>query len=102
MPFGGNSELTDTLVNAHHCIFLRQRQFGSYLLKGKALTIKAEFFDILGQQSNISRWVSEFSRSDTRTNDIYQYGLFSLIYRFSIIGGKNTMGTSDERKEQRW
>lgn len=71
-------------------------------LKGKALTIKAEFFDILGQQSNISRWVSEFSRSDTRTNDIYQYGLFSLIYRFSIIGGKNTMGTSDERKEQRW
>jgi hypothetical protein len=71
-------------------------------LKGKALTIKAEFFDILGQQSNISRWVSEFSRSDTRTNDIYQYGLFSLIYRFSIIGGKNTMGTSEERKEQRW
>lgn len=71
-------------------------------LKGKALTLKAEFFDILGQQSTINRWVSEFSRSDSRTNDIYQYGMFSVIYRFSVIGGKNTMGTSDERREGRW
>ena len=71
-------------------------------LKGKALTIKGEFFDILGQQSNINRRVTEFSRSDNRTNDIYQYGLFSIIYRFSIIAGKNTMGTSEERKENRW
>ncbi|MBO7068337.1 MAG: outer membrane beta-barrel protein [Bacteroidaceae bacterium] len=71
-------------------------------LKGKALTIKGEFFDILGQQSTISRSVSEFGRSDNRTNDIYQYGMLSVIYRFSIIAGKNTMGTKEERKEQRW
>lgn len=71
-------------------------------LKGKALTVKGEFFDILGQQSTINRWVSAFGRSDNRTNDIYQYGMLSLIYRFSIIAGKNTMGTSDEKAERRW
>ena len=71
-------------------------------LKGNALTIRGEFFDILGQQSTISRTVSEFGRSDNRTNDIYQYGMLSVIYRFSIIGGKNTVGTNDERREQRW
>lgn len=71
-------------------------------LKGKALTIKGEFFDILGQQSTINRWVDAFSRSDNRSNDIYQYGMLSLIYRFSIMGGKNTIGTADERTERRW
>ncbi len=66
--------------------------------KGKALTIKAEVFDILGQQTNISRSVSAFSRNDSRNNSIYQYAMFSLIYRFSIFAGKNTMGTDQERK----
>lgn len=68
-------------------------------LQGKALTIKAEMFDILHQQTNISRAVDAFSRRDSRTNAIYQYGLISLIYRFSVYGGKNTMGTDKERKD---
>lgn len=67
-------------------------------LQGKALTIKAEMFDILGQQTNISRTVNAFSRNDSRTNTIYQYAMFSLIYRFSVFGGKNTMGTKEEKK----
>lgn len=29
----------------------------------------------------------------------YQYAMFSVIYRFSIFGGQNTMGTDKERKE---
>lgn len=70
-------------------------------LKGNALTIKAEVFDILKQQSNISRTVSAFMRSDSRTNAIYQYGMLSVIYRFSVFAGKNTMGTDNERREQR-
>lgn len=70
-------------------------------LKGNALTIKAEVFDILKQQSNISRTVSAFMRSDSRTNAIYQYGMLSVIYRFSVFAGRNTMGTDNERREQR-
>ena len=66
-------------------------------LKGKALTIKAEVFDILGQQTNITRTVNAFSRSDSRSNTIYQYGMVTAIFRFSIFAGKNTMGTDQEK-----
>lgn len=54
-----------------------------------SLTLKAEVFDILGQQTNISRSVNAFNRSDSRNNAIYQYGMISLIYRFNFFGGKN-------------
>lgn len=70
-------------------------------LKGKALTLKAEVFDILGQQTNISRTVNALTRTDSRNNAIYQYAMFSAIFRFSIFAGKNTMGTDQERKEER-
>ncbi|MCR4919031.1 MAG: outer membrane beta-barrel protein [Prevotella sp.] len=73
--------------------------------KGNALTVKAEVFDLLGQQTNISRSVTAFMRSDSMNNAIYQYGLLSLIYRFSVFAGKNTMGTDQERREdwrRRW
>lgn len=70
-------------------------------LKGKALTLKAEVFDILGQQTNITRTVNAFTRTDSRNNAIYQYAMFSAIFRFSIFAGKNTMGTDQERKEER-
>ena len=68
-------------------------------LKGNALTIKGEVYDILGQKTNVSRNISADSFRDSRTNGIYQYGLVSLIYRFSVFAGKNTMGTKDERRE---
>ncbi|MCR5362933.1 MAG: outer membrane beta-barrel protein [Bacteroidales bacterium] len=68
-------------------------------LKGNALTIKGEVYDILGQKTNVSRNISADSFRDSRTNGIYQYGLVSLIYRFSVFAGKNTMGTKDERRD---
>lgn len=34
----------------------------------------------------------------SRNNTIYQYAMISAIYRFSIYGGQNTMGTDKERK----
>ncbi|MBQ0022219.1 MAG: outer membrane beta-barrel protein [Prevotellaceae bacterium] len=70
-------------------------------MKGKALTAKFEVFDILGQQTNISRTVNAFQRSDSLSNTIYQYGMFCLIYRFSVFAGKNTMGTDQEKREWR-
>lgn len=54
-----------------------------------ALTLKAEVFDILGQQTNITRTVNAFMRSDSRNNGIYQYGMLSLTYRFNLFGGKD-------------
>lgn len=67
-------------------------------LKGNALTVKGEIYDILGQQTNITHGVSASSIGDSFTNGIFQYGLVSLIYRFSVFAGRNTMGTAQERR----
>lgn len=72
-------------------------QISQSFLQGKALTLSLSFSDILGQQSNLSRNISALMRSDSRSNAIYQYAMLRAIYRFSIFGGKNAMGTENER-----
>ncbi len=72
-------------------------QISHSFLQGKALTVMLEVNDILGQQTNISRNISALMRSDSRYNAIYQYGMLRVVYKFSIFGGKNVMGTDDER-----
>ena len=72
-------------------------QLSHSFLQGKALTVMLEVNDILGQQTNISRNITALMRSDSRYNAIYQYGMLRVVYKFSIFGGKNVMGTDDER-----
>ena len=72
-------------------------QISHSFLQGKALTVMLEVNDILGQQTNISRNITALMRSDSRYNAIYQYGMLRVVYKFSIFGGKNVMGTDDER-----
>ncbi len=67
-------------------------------LKGRALTIKGEVFDILGQRTCVNRTASASTISETFSNGVYQYGLLTVIYRFSVFAGHNAMGTKDERK----
>jgi len=61
-------------------------QIGYSFLKGKALTITAQWNDILGNQSAISRVISANSASDSRSNSIYSYGMIHVIYRLNIFG----------------
>lgn len=61
-------------------------QIGYSFLKGKALTITAQWNDILGNQSAISRAISDYSISDSRSNSIYSYGMIHVIYRLNIFG----------------
>ena len=72
-------------------------QVSHSFLKGRALTVMLEVNDILGQQTNISRNIDALMRSDSRYNAIYQYGMLRVIYKFSIFGGKNAIGTQSER-----
>lgn len=72
-------------------------QVSHSFLKGRALTVMLEVNDILGQQTNISRSIDALMRSDSRYNAIYQYGMLRVIYKFSIFGGKNAIGTPSER-----
>ena len=72
-------------------------QVAHSFLKGRALTVMLEVNDILGQQTNISRSIDALKRTDSRYNAIYRYGMLRVVYKFSIFGGKNAMGTGNER-----
>lgn len=65
-------------------------QVSKSFLKGNALTVSLEWNDILREQSNISRTIDAYQRSDSRYNAIYSYGMLHLIYRLSIFGGKRS------------
>ena len=60
-------------------------------LKGNALTISLQLYDILHQQSTISRTLTAMQRSDTEYNAITSYGMVHVIYRLNLFGGGNGM-----------
>ena len=59
-------------------------QIAQNLLKGAA-TISFEMYDILKQQSNISRSLSADMRSVTEYNSINSYCMLHFIYRFEYL-----------------
>lgn len=62
-------------------------QVSMSFLKKNALTISFRMYDILHEQSNVSRSISAISRTDSEDNSIYSYCMFHLIYKFDKMGG---------------
>jgi hypothetical protein len=54
------------------------------------LIAKVDAFDVLGQLSNISASINSLGRTETWTNSLHRYVMFSLAWNFSIMphGGK--------------
>ena len=71
-------------------------QLSASFLAKNALTFSVQMYDILHQQSNISRMVDALSRRDTETNSLYSYVMFNVSYKFNKTGsepkGKNGRG----------
>ena len=67
-------------------------QVGMSFLKGNALTVTFQWNDILKEQTNISRTISAYQQSDSRTNAIYSYGMLHVIYKLNIFGGGGSRG----------
>ena len=65
-------------------------------LKKKKGTLKLQFFDILNDRNNISRYVSGNYMSDSRSNSVNRYFILSFSYKFNIIKSK---GKSDEEED---
>ena len=65
-------------------------QVSASFLKKNALTVSFQVFDILHEQSNVSRNISATMRSDTQNNAIHSYCMFHVIYKFNQMGDKNT------------
>lgn len=63
-------------------------QISQDFLKGNAATVSIQFYDILKNQSNISRVITAAMRQDTEYNAIYSYCMVHFIYRLNLFGGK--------------
>lgn len=80
--------------------FVWNIQISQSFLKGRALTLSLQFYDILQNQSTLSRNISAMQRSDTEYNAINSYAMLHVIYRFNNFGGKhNRRGGMDGRPD---
>ena len=77
---------TDASMNRDELIW--NAQIAQDFLKGNAATVSVQFYDILKNQSNISRTISAAMRQDTEYNAIYSYCMVHFIYRLNLFGGK--------------
>lgn len=75
----------DSSMNRDELIW--NTQLAQSLLKGAA-TVSFEVYDILRQQSNISRSLSADMRSVSEYNGINSYCMVHFIYRLNIFGSK--------------
>ena len=79
----------DSSLNTNE--FVWNAQVSQSFLKGNALTVSLQFYDILKNQSTLSRAISATSRTDSEYNAINSYAMLHLIYRFNSFGGKSSM-----------
>ena len=70
-------------------------QVSKSFLAQNAATVSLQLYDILGQQSNVSRVVNATMRSDTWYNTVNSYFMVHFIYRLNLFGDKQS------RKEAR-
>ena len=75
--------------NANTDELLWNAQLSASFLPKNALTVSLQLYDILQQQSNISRMVDALYRRDSESNAIYSYCMLNLSYKFNETAGKN-------------
>lgn len=77
-------------------------QIAQSFLKGNAATISVQFYDILHEQSNVSRTLSATMRSDSWSNAINSYIMVHFIYKLNIFSGsKGSKGDKDGNDRER-
>lgn len=77
----------DASMNTNELIW--NAQVSQSFLRGNALTLSLQLYDILHQQSTFSRTVDAMRRSDTEYNAITNYAMLHVVYRLNVFGGKN-------------
>ena len=78
---------SDSSMNRDELIW--NAQIAQTFLRGDA-TVSLEFYDILQQQSNITRSLTASGRSVYEYNGINSYCMLHFIYRLNIFGGKRS------------
>ena len=80
---------SDASMNTNELIW--NAQLSQSFLKGNALTLSLQFYDILHEQSTVSRIISASQRNDTEYNAVTSYGMLHVIYRLNLFGGRDAM-----------
>jgi hypothetical protein len=79
----------DASMNTNELIW--NAQLSQSFLRGNALTVSLQFYDILHQQSTVSSILNAMQRSDTEYNAITNYAMLHVIFRTNIFaGGQNS------------
>ena len=73
-------------------------QISKSFLKNNAATLRFKIYDILKQQSSLSRSISETMMSDTEYNTLGSYFMVHFVYRFNTLGGKMAHNNRGERR----
>ena len=68
-------------------------------LKGNAGTLQIQYYDILNDESNVTRSVSTTGRTDTKNNNIHSYIMLHFILRVNVFG--NRAARQEMRQESR-
>ena len=84
MGMNSRRGFSDESMNTNELIW--NAQIAQSFLQGKPLTISLQFYDILHQQSNFSRTISDMARTDNEYNAITSYAMLHVIYRINLFG----------------
>ena len=76
----------DESMNTNELVW--NAQISQSFLKGKRLTFSLQFYDLLHQQSTISRTINAMQRNDTEYNAITNFAMLHVIYKMNLFGGK--------------
>ncbi len=85
----------DAAMNTNELIW--NAQLAQSFLRGNALTLSLQFYDILHQQSTYSRAITAMQRSDTEYNAVTSYAMLHVIYKLNIFGGMSNMRGRGDR-----
>ena len=89
MNMNSRRGFNDASMNTNELIW--NAQLSQSFLRGNALTLSLQFYDILHRQSNFSRSLTAMQRSDTEYNAITSYAMLHVIYKLNIFGGMSNM-----------
>ncbi len=84
---------TDASMNTNELLW--NAQISQSFFKNKAATLSIQFYDILHQQSNVSRSLTATMRSDSWTNAINSYFMVHFIYKLNIFPGGSKKGDNN-------
>lgn len=75
-------------------------QISKSFLANKALSVSLRFYDILQQQSNISRNITALMRTDSWNNAINSYVMLHVIYKLNIFAGSKGAKNPENNSER--